>query len=62
MKDEGYQRFTFTAHADLWQSLKAKDPAKGYGTMLSDGQWYWYQNWLNRVREHCEEKAELYRP
>lgn len=61
MKDEGYRRFNVTAHTDLWQSLKARDSAKGYGTLLSDGQWYWYQNWLNRVREHCEEHADRYR-
>src|SRR4051794_11164216 len=42
MKGEGYRSFNIQAHTDLWQSLKAKDPAKGYGTLLSDGQWYWY--------------------
>ena len=38
----------------LWKSLSAKDPAKAYGVQLSDGQWYWYETWLNRVREHCQ--------
>ncbi len=59
MKKEGYRWFNIQAHTDWWHSLNAKDPAKGYGTLLSDGQWYWYQTWLNRVREHCEQQRQL---
>ncbi len=62
MKDEGYVRFAVHWHSELWRSLRAKEPAKGYGVQLSDGQWYWYETWLNRVREHCLENAAKYRP
>jgi hypothetical protein len=61
MKDEGYDRFTMRWHSELWKSLSAKDPAKAYGVQLSDGQWYWYETWLNRVREHCKENDAKYR-
>jgi hypothetical protein len=61
MKDDGYDRFTLHRHSELWRSLNAEDPAKGYGVRLTDGQWYGYDSWLNRVREHCQENAARYR-
>ena len=61
MKKEGYSRFNVHHHTALWHQLQAKDAGKGYGVKLSDGQWYWYETWLNRVREHCEENADKYR-
>jgi len=60
MREEGYSRFTVSKHTDLWKALAAKDAAKGYGVQMLDGQWYWYETWLNRVREHCSENAEAY--
>ena len=62
MKAEGYSGFTVGRHTDLWQSLKAKETAKGYGVQIFGGQWCWYETWLNRVREHCHENADRYRP
>ena len=56
MKSEGYKEFKIDAHTNLWKSLKAKDPKKQYGVKLSDGQWYWYESWVVKVREHCSEK------
>ena len=61
MRAEGYIRFNISNHTDLWKALKAKDPDKSYGTEVAR-QWYWYETWLNRVREHCQENAERYRP
>lgn len=60
MHDDGYPNFTMHDHTRLWQQLDAKDPAKGYGVTMSDGQWYWYDRWLERVREHCQENAQEY--
>lgn len=53
MKSEGFSNFTMDAHSKLWKSLKAKDPAKQYGVKIGDGQWYWYETWVSRVREYC---------
>jgi hypothetical protein len=61
MRDEGFRRFNMTDHTELWRSLGAQDPAKGFGVRMLDRTWYWYENWLSRVRAHCEENAERYR-
>lgn len=59
MRDEGHTRFSITKHAELWRQLDAKNPAKGYGTLLAKT-WYWYENWVNVVREHCVQNADFY--
>jgi hypothetical protein len=61
MKRDGYQNFTMQNHIDLWRSLSPKDPKKGYGVEILGGQWCWYETWLNRVREHCQENADRYK-
>lgn len=60
MQEEGYDLFTISKHTDLWKELNAKDPAKPYGTQIAK-QWYWYETWLNRVREHCQQNAEKFK-
>jgi hypothetical protein len=45
-------------HWWLWSSLDAKDPKKGYGTLIAEKDWLWYETWLNKVREHCAENAK----
>ncbi len=59
MKDDGFPRFTLTSHTRLWQSLDAKNPAKGYGAEVL-GLWGWYERWVDRVREECQAHPELY--
>jgi hypothetical protein len=58
---EGYPRFNMSHHTELWRSLEAQNPEKGFGVRMLDRTWYWYENWLNRVRAHCEENATRYR-
>ena len=60
MRQNGFPRFNMTHHTDLWQSLDAKNPNKGFGVRMLDRTWYWYENWLERVRAHCEENAVQY--
>lgn len=60
MREEGFNLFTISKHTDLWKALSAKDLAKPYGTQIAK-QWYWYEAWLNRVREHCHENAGKYK-
>ena len=43
----------------LWRQLDARDPAKGYGTFVA-GTWFWYERWVNVVREHCREHSDFY--
>ena len=61
VKERGFPGFTITEHTYLWQELDAKNPGKGYGTLLGDGAWYWYQRWLDRVLQHCDEAGDRYR-
>jgi hypothetical protein len=55
MRKRGFKWFTMNSHASLWQRLDAKNPKNGFGVELVDGQWYWYENWVSKVNEHCEE-------
>lgn len=61
MKAEGYRRFGMKNHTDLWRALDGQNPANGYGVQILGNQWCWYENWLTRVRAHCEEQAARYR-
>ncbi len=59
MQKEGFPGFTMYGHTVLWQGEKAKEPGKGYGTQVEKS-WYWYDNWLEFVRQHCRENASKY--
>jgi hypothetical protein len=59
MKKEGYVRFTVASHTDLWKQMDAKNPAKGFGVVVQKT-WYWYENWVEQVRKHCQENAAKY--
>ncbi len=60
MHEEGYIGFGPHQHTLLWKSLDAKNPGKGYGVDLG-GLWYWYQRWVEAVRQHCRDNAERYK-
>ena len=60
MHEEGYQGFGPHQHTLLWHSLDAKNPGKGYGVDIA-GSWYWYERWVDAVRQHCCENADAYR-
>ena len=60
MQGEGWVRFTMDSHTKLWKRLGAKDPAKSYGAVVVGTQWCWYETWLNRVREECQQHPERY--
>jgi hypothetical protein len=61
IRREGWNRFNILSHTKLWQRLAAKDPAKGYGAVAVGDQWGWYETWLNRVREECQQNPDCYR-
>jgi Protein of unknown function (DUF3644) len=58
---EGFDRFTMVGHTKLWKLLGAKDPAKSCGAVAVGTQWCWYETWLNRVREECQQHPERYK-
>jgi hypothetical protein len=56
---EGYVGFGGYQHTRLWKALDAKNPGRGYGVEIG-GIWYWYERWVEVVREHCRGNAESY--
>jgi hypothetical protein len=61
MRAEGWNLFSMESHTQLWKKLDAKDPAKGYGAFAVRNTWCWYESWVNRVREECEQHPDKYR-
>jgi len=60
MKAEGYPGFLMHYHTELWQSIDAKNPANGYGTMVAGKVWHWYDRWVDVVRKHCRDSGGKY--
>ncbi len=59
---DGFPSFNQTAHTRLWRELDARAADKGFGRLGDySGSWVWSDNWLERMRAHCQEKAERYR-
>lgn len=59
MQNEGYGKFTQHQHAKLWHEKDGKNPTKGYGIEI-EKYWYWYESWLNLVRQHCKNNKKRY--
>ena len=59
MNEAGFEKFGISNHTKLWQELDGKNPGKGYGIELA-GRWYWYDRWVDEVREHCIANIEMY--
>lgn len=59
IKSEGFKNFSMHHHTSLWHEKDAKNPAKGLGAKVEET-WFWYQSWLDLVREHCKANSELY--
>ena len=53
MNDEGYSTFTMYYHTQLWHEKDAKNKKYNFGVQVAK-QWYWYENWVNVVRDHCQ--------
>lgn len=57
----GYRKFRVHHHTDLWKRLKAKNLGKGYGCIGDYGNWVWFDSWIEKVIEHCEQAGERFR-
>jgi len=60
MQGLGFVKFGSHQHTRLWQKENAKNPSKGFGAQV-ENTWYWYENWLNFVEEHCKKNADKYK-
>lgn len=54
MKEKGYVKFSMHWHTQLWKEKDARNPNKNLGTSV-EGYWYWYENWVKIVEDHCKE-------
>jgi len=61
VQGEGWNRFTMDSHTQLWKRLSAKDLAKGYGAVAVGKTWCWYEPWVSRVLEECQQNPDRYR-
>jgi hypothetical protein len=59
MRKAGFPRFTMHSHTLLWKAEDARNPSKRLGVQVVDA-WYWYQAWVDRVKEHCVENKAAY--
>lgn len=57
MQSEGYAKFTFSKHTELWKSKDAKNAKYNFGVYVAKT-WYWYETWLKEVRKYCEDNAK----
>lgn len=58
----GFPNFKMHDHTVLWRDLDGKNPGKGYGCQGDyKGTWVWFDRWVDRVIEHCEQEGERYR-
>jgi len=53
MQQKGFTKFKIHNHTQLWKLLDAKNPNKHFGVYV-EGNWYWYNNWVKLVEEHCK--------
>jgi hypothetical protein len=60
MKSNGYKKFSLHWHTQLWKNLDAKNPSKNLGINV-EGTWYWYENWVQIVEEHCNQYHDDYK-
>lgn len=60
MRDQGFPRFSMHHHTQLWKTMDANNPGKGFGAAVAGRDWYWYQRWVDAVRAHCIEDGERY--
>lgn len=61
MQDIGFTKFNMYQFVQLWKSMDGKNPAKGYGTLVSKT-WYWYQSWMDKVEQYCKQHKDEYLP
>ena len=60
VRSAGFPKFRIHPdHVNMWRSEDAKNPSKGYGVCIR-GYWYWYENWVKKCIELCEQDKEKY--
>lgn len=62
VKATGFPNFTMSDHTRLWKGLDARKEGTPFGKQGDyKSSWVWFDNWIDRVRAHCEEAGDKYR-
>ena len=59
MRGKGYTEFGQHQHTQLWKSRDARGEGSGFGVQVAKT-WYWYENWIKEVEQHCKENGRRY--
>jgi hypothetical protein len=59
MNEEGFNQFNMHRHTTFWKQLEAKNPNKNFGVLVAGKYWHWYESWMEKVREHCNDEFGL---
>lgn len=59
MAQEGFPEFNMHRHTQLWKQLDAKSPDKNFGVLVAGKHWHWYDSWIEKVREYCNDEFGL---
>lgn len=59
MQSEGFSKFKMHQHTIFWKEKDARKANKGFGVQVAK-QWYWYENWVIEVRNHCKKNKQKY--
>lgn len=59
MREHGYTKFNTHHHTKLWKENDAKNKSKGFGVQVVNT-WYWYESWVNFVKDHCQKNKSKY--
>lgn len=60
MKEEGYIKFNMYHHTCLWKKNPDNLNLKEYRHKVANKNWYWYENWVNYVRDYCSKNKSLF--
>lgn len=58
---KGYTRFSMHHHTQLWKKLEIDRMKTHYGTYVAGKTWVWYQSWIDRVLDYCEQNSEKFK-
>jgi hypothetical protein len=56
----GFPKFGMHQHTHFWKKYDAKNPARGFGTLVEKS-WYWYQHWPTFIISELEKEKVVQR-
>jgi len=60
MHDKGYTWFNTSMMTDYWKNTLGS--RENYGILLSNNQWFWYENWIPVIEAHCKKTQPTIKP